>query len=245
MSGAVDMALASWPDIEAAVKRGAMAVLPVGATEQHGAHLPLTTDTDLAGEVARRLADALGAILLPPVTYGEAWNNSAFPGTLSVRPETLRAMVEDIGSDVAGMGARALITLNGHFGNKEPIALASRVLSEKLPVLNLDYPNLEKLATAICDSDPAGPGFFHADEVETAMMLAVRPEAVDMGRATPEYPEFPGTFGSEPMQLRVFNASGVFGDPRPATAEKGELLFDGITAGALEIIEQFKVRHDL
>jgi len=246
MTGALDFTRSPWSDVAAALERGVLAVLAIGACEQHGHHLPLSTDTDLAQGVARRTADALSALLLPPLAYGDAWNNEAFPGTLSVSPDTLRAMLTDIGGGVQRMGARGLVIINGHFGNREPIALAARALvAAGLPVIYLDYPRLEALAAAICDSAPAGPGFFHADEVETAMMLALRPEAVDLSRAVAEYPAFPPTFGVEPMQLRTFNASGVFGDPRPATAGKGEALLEGIVAENLVLIAGWRERHGI
>ena len=246
MSQVADFSRASWPDIAQAVDRKAVAVLAVGACEQHGAHLPLTTDTDMAFGVASRIAAGLSAMLLPPIAYGDAWNNEAFAGTLSLSPDTLRAVLCDIGRGVRRMGCPGLVLINGHFGNREPIALAARILAgEGLPVIHLDYPGMERLAGEICDSAPAAAGFYHADEVETAMMLALRPEAVDMSRAEPEYPEFPLTFGMEPMQLRDFVTSGVFGDPRPATAAKGEALIDGIVAESLRLIGLWRVRHDI
>ena len=246
MSGAIDMSKVSWPDVAEAVATGVWAVLPVGAVEQHGAHLPLTTDADLAAGVARGVADGLGALLLPAIAYGDAWNNSGFPGTLSLSPDTLRAVVLDLGRELKRIGVPVLVTVNGHFGNREPIALAARQLdAEGLKVLHLDYPRLEALAAEICDSDPAGPGFFHADEVETAMMLALRPDSVRMDKAEPEYPEFPESFGMEPMQLNAFNRSGVFGDPRPASADKGRALIDGIVAESLHIAGIFRAHHGL
>lgn len=233
-----------WPDVESAVGRGAMAVLAVGACEQHGAHLPLTTDTDMAHGVALHIAAALEAMVLPPITYGDAWNNEAFPGTISLSPDTLRAVLCDVGRGVRRIGFAGLVIVNGHFGNREPIALAARMLVEEgLPVIHLDYPQLERLAGEICDSEPAGPGFYHADEVETAIMLALRPDAVDMSKAMPDYPQFPPTFGIEPMQLRDFAASGVFGDPRPATAAKGEALIEGIVTESLRLIGLWRLRH--
>lgn len=239
-----DIADTAWPDIAVLVDQGALAVLAIGACEQHGAHLPLTTDTDMALGMARRIAAELGALVLPPIAYGDAWNNEAFPGTLSLSPTTLRAVIEDVGHGLRRMNVRGLVIVNGHFGNREPIALAARTLvTAGLPVMHLDYPGMEKLAAEICDSEPAGPGFYHADEVETAMMLAIRPEAVDLARAAPEYPQFPPTFGLEPLQLRSFNASGVFGDPRPATAEKGEALMAGIAAESLRLITLWRARH--
>lgn len=242
----LDVAKASWVEVKAAADRGVLAVLAVGAVEQHGAHLPLLTDTVLAAGVARRIAQGLDALLLPPIAYGDAWNNEGFAGTLSLSPETLRAVVEDLGLGLHRIGIKGLVTINGHFGNREPIALAARTLSELgLPVLHLDYPKLEVFAGEVCDSEPAGIHFYHADEVETSMMLALAAETVSMDKATPEYPAFPETFGLEPMQLSTFNRSGVFGDPRPATAEKGEALIGKIVEESLRLAAIWKTRHSL
>jgi creatinine amidohydrolase len=95
------------------------------------------------------------------------------------------------------------------------------------------------------ESEPAGPGFYHADEVETSMMLALAPDSVRLDRAQPEYPEFPPLFGSEPVKLSTFNKSGVFGDPRPATAEKGEALIAGIAAESLRLIGLWRREHSI
>jgi creatinine amidohydrolase len=242
----IDLAHATWPEVEAALPRRPLAILPIGAVEQHGPHLPLTVDTDLAIGVARALAQATNAILLPALPYGETWSAESFPGTISASPETLRALITDIGRGLIRMGLPALVTLNGHFGNRDPIALAARtLLAEGLPSLNLDYPGLEPLAARICDSTPAGPGFFHADEVETSMLLALRPDAVQMDKAAPEYPDFPATFGHHPIQLHEISSSGTFGDPRPATAAKGQALIDGIVANCLPLITAFRARHGL
>lgn len=233
----LDVASASWEDVAAAIAGGLIAVLPVGAVEQHGPHLPLLTDAVLAGGVSRRIAEGCDGLLLPAIAYGDAWTAEGWAGTLSLSPDTLRHTVEDIGRGLKRMGVRGLVTVNGHFGNREPINLAARALSEAgFPVLHLDYPRLEALAAEVMESEPAGPGFYHADEVETSMMLALAPETVRMERAGPEYPEFPELFGSEPMKLSAFNRSGVFGDPRPASVEKGEALIGGIAAESLRLV---------
>ncbi len=237
----LDAASANWEDVSAAIARGVVALLPVGAVEQHGPHLPLLTDTVMATGVARRIAEGCDGLLLPAIAYGDAWTTEGWAGTLSLSPETLRRSVEDIGRGLQRMGVKGLITVNGHFGNREPINLAARGLSEAgFPVLHLDYPRLEALAAELMDSTPAGPGFYHADEVETSMMLALAPETVRMERAQPEYPEFPELFGSEPMKLSAFNHSGVFGDPRPATADKGEAMIAGIAAESLRLISVWR-----
>lgn len=241
-----DLAIMSWEDVAKALPLRLPALLPIGACEQHGAHLPLTVDTDIARGVARRIANATGAFVLPALAYGDAWSARSFPGTVSIRPDTLRALVTDIGTDLHRQGHAALITVNGHFGNRGPIALAARDLAEiGLPVLMLDHPGIEALAADICDSPPAAPAFYHADEVETSMMLALRTDAVRLEQAQPEYPIFPDGYGTEPTQLRDISASGVFGDPRPATADKGTAFLNGITRTALPLIAAFLARHDL
>lgn len=240
---ATDFARAAWPEVEARLSDGVLAVLAVGACEQHGAHLPLTTDTDMAQALARRLATALSALLLPPVGYGETRNNEAFPGTISISADTLRSVILDIGAGVRRMGARGLVIVNGHFGNRAPIAQAvARLAADGLPVLALDYPGLEALAARICDTPPAGHGFMHADEFETSVMLAVAPETVRMELAAPGYPEFPKDFAT--MQLRDFCPGGVFGDPRPATAAKGEAFLKGLAAEALRAVTAWQAGRD-
>ncbi len=243
---AISLASASWPDVAEKVATGTLAVLPIGACEQHGAHLPLTTDTDMASGVADRIAGELDALLLPAIPYGDAWTASAYPGTISLRPATLQAVLEDIGHDLLRTGVRGLIFINGHFGNREPMLLAARTLvTAGLPVCHLDYPGLSDLAASICESVPAAAGFYHADEVETSIMLALTPDTVDMSRAAPFYPSFPATFGAEPLQFRDFNPSGIFGDPQPATAGKGEALLTGIVANSLEIVAAWRSRHGI
>ena len=242
----LDAATASWEDVEAAIRRGLIAILPVGAVEQHGAHLPLLTDTVLAAGVARRIAEGSDALLLPAVAYGDAWTTEGWAGTLSLSPTTLRAVVEDLGRGLQRMGVKGLVTINGHFGNREPIALAARTLSEAgMPLLHLDYPKLEAIAAEVVESAPAGPGFYHADEVETSMMLALAPGSVRMEKARPEYPAFLELFGSEPMKLSAFNTSGVFGDPRPSSAGKGERLIAGIAEESLRLIGIWRERHSI
>jgi creatinine amidohydrolase len=237
----LDAATATWNEVKKKIADGAIAVMGVGALEQHGPHLPLATDTIIATNVARRLAEATNGLLLPPAPFGDAWNNEGFPGTISLSSETVRAMIFDIGRGLKAAGVSGLIVFNGHYGNHEPIGRAARELrqSDQFPVLYLDFPGLERLAAEICESKPAAPSFYHADEVETSIMLALQPGSVRMELAKAEYPTFPPTYGSEPIRLHTFCATGVFGDPTAATAEKGERLLSGITAECMKRVRPF------
>ena len=102
-----------------------------------------------------------------------------------------------------------MIVVNGHFGNPPPCELACRTLmnSHAFPVLLVDFPGLDQLAARVCESKPAAPGFYHADEVETSLMLAIQPDTVQMALAAPEYPVFPPTFSAEPWPLDAFCSS--------------------------------------
>ncbi len=232
---------ATWPEIKTAIEQNRVAILPFGAHEEHGPHCPLSTDTVMANGLATRLAEQIDGILLPPIPYGETWNTSGFPGTLSLSFSTVKAILMDLGVGLMKSGVKALIVVNGHFGNRAPIELACRELKVKydFPVLLIDYPGLERLASEICESKPAAPSFYHADELETSVMLALMPDAVQMDKAQAEYPDFPPTFASEPIYLHTFCKSGVFGDPRPATAEKGEKLLDGLTQESMKVVTAF------
>jgi creatinine amidohydrolase len=103
----------------------------------------------------------------------------------------------------------------------------------------INYPGLEEAAAEICDTPGAGFGLHHADEFETSIVLAADAHAVDLGRAVAEYPEFPPTFPAVEYGMHELSASGVFGDPRPASADKGERLLDRLAAQAASLIARF------
>ena len=233
-----------WPEVAAALQ-GHPAILPFGALEQHGPHLPLSTDTLTADAVATRLAERLGAVLLPAIPYGETWNNAGYPGTVSLRPSTVTDIAVDVARAVVGQGASALVVVNGDWGNRAPLAAAGEMLAaEAVPYLVLDYPGMEDAADAVQESDRAAPGLSlrHAEEIETSLILSIAPELVLMDRAVAEYPEFPSDFGTRPMQLHPFSTSGVFGDARPATAAKGEIVLAATIDASELVVHDFLTR---
>lgn len=242
----IDNRWATWPEVGEYVQRKAVAVLAFGAQEEHGPHLPLSTDTILAEGLARRLAEEIDAMLLPAIPYGDSWGANGFPGTVSITFSTIYSLVMDIGKSLKESHVRALVVVNGHFGNHNPIELAARELTTQhdFPVLMVDYPRLPEIAKQVCETKPAGPTFYHADELETSLALALKPDAVQMDKAVAEYPEFPVTYGSEPILLDTFCRSGVFGDPRPSTAEKGKRMLEMFTQENVKIVRAFLAHLD-
>ncbi|MCS5732290.1 creatininase family protein [Herbiconiux daphne] len=226
---------------DTAAAASGLALLPFGALEQHGPQLPLGTDTATAVEVARRLAERLDAVLLPPVHYGDTWNNAGYPGTVSLSPETVTAIAVDIGRSLVGSGARGLVIVNGDWGNRQPLYSAVRRLNAEgvLATIALDYPGMDSAIERVRESAGAAPGLNHAEEVETSIMLAVAPQTVRVDRYVSSYPVFPSDFGTRPMQLHPFSESGVFGDPSSATAAKGEAILAATVEGSLAVLADF------
>ncbi|MCJ7490344.1 MAG: creatininase family protein, partial [Thermoplasmata archaeon] len=128
------------PEFAAVVKGNPLVILPIGATEEHGSHLPLGTDSMQCEEVVSRVADEFGALVLPPVRYGECRTTRNFPGTLSLRSETVQSLVTDIVGELARNGVRRVLVLSGHAGSGHMAAI-------RLGVQNVvgDHPDLKAM----------------------------------------------------------------------------------------------------
>ncbi len=238
--GRSEAASATWAEAGSACRRGAPAVLPFGALEQHGPHLPLSTDTIMAAWLSEKVADAVDGWLLPAVPLGDTSANDGFPGTVTLSFDTVRAIATDVGRSLKRTGFPCLIIVNGDWGNRAALGQAARDLAAGgWPVLVVDYPGLAEVASAVCETPAAGAGFYHADEVETSAVLALHPELVHMELAVAGYPEMPATLGSTPTDLSRLSPSGVFGDPRPATATKGHAILDALADRAVELVRSF------
>lgn len=229
----IELAHAAWTDIaDRLASADTIAVLPFGALEQHGPHLPLSTDTLQAEAIARSLAERLDAVLLPSVAYGNTWSNAAFPGTVSLSATTVTAICGDIISALEESGYRILVVVNGDYGNRLPLHRAAEDAAARggLPTIVLDYPGLVEIGDQIKVTPWAAPGLCHADELETSMILAIDPALVHRDRLSPSYPELPADFGLRQMALAELSPTGVFGDPRPATADKGVTIIDHVVS---------------
>lgn len=238
---------ATLPEVERFLRQYPYAILPIGATEQHGPHLPLATDTLLAAAFAKRLAEKSGGLVLPSLPLGYSWTWRDVPGTLTLRFDTLIEVVRDVAESLARNGVRALCTVSGHEANRGPLKYALReylVDRVDLHVLNLFYPGMERILQD-ADTPAWHDGIFHAEEIETSLLLATHPELVHMERAVRDYPSPPETYGMTRVTMGDLMTSGVFGDATLADTAKGQRWLELTTDEAARLWSAFLTDHGI
>jgi creatinine amidohydrolase len=242
MNVPIEWAKLTWEESAEAVRSHPFAILPLGAVEEHGPHMTLGSDCRAAEELAARLAAESDCILLPVLPYGQVWSLRNFPGSLTIRNETLVATLVDLCESLGSKGFRGVIGVTGHLGNMTAMKTASRKLfdSSGTPLLTLFYPGLDEIAKRVCESKRAHSAILHADEIETSLLMALAPECVDARKAVSEYPAFPPDFELRAMPWDGLSKTGVFGDATCASAEKGRAMLDFVAARAIEVIQAFK-----
>lgn len=207
-------------DFLAGLDRSRTALIPVGATEGHGSHLPLGTDSFQALDVCRRLSERRAVFVAPPIVYGVCRSTSQHPGTLSIRTETLSNLLQDVIEALYRQGLRNFVVLSGHAGGTHNATLldAGERLLEKLPESKVAVVTEYDLAVDEGRGLIETPGDSHAGEIEVSRMLATRPHLVKEG-AQEDYPSFPRHILVRNKQH--YWPSAIWGDPTKASAEKG------------------------
>ena len=234
----------TWPEVAAAVAAGATTViLPLGATEQHGPHLPLGTDTiravALADLVAARLPTALVAPTLP---VGCSDEHAGFPGLLSLDAATLASVIVDCARRMLAWGVRRLVVLSSHGGNATALVLAAERLRHELPALTLWLPTalleLDATVLAVAASEAITPAQlgFHAGEGETSELLALCPALVRREAAEAGYcGEFATILPTlQTLGLQAVTPNGVLGDPTVANAARGARYLEAYATALAE-----------
>lgn len=239
----------SWPQAEKRLQEVDVALLPVGAVEQHGPHLPLDTDSFDADYLARRVAAGCSEprpLVLPLVAYGVSYHHEDFPGTLSVTNETLARLVHEIGMSAARNGIRKLVIVNGHGGNAPSLHFAAQTINRDARIFTCvdSGETSDKDVEALTET----PGDVHAGEIETSTSLALRPHLVQMDQARSFVPRFSSRFLDFSSERSVdwyartqkISESGVLGNPEKATAEKGDKIWRVMIDHLVELVEHLK-----
>lgn len=214
--------------------------VPVGATEQHGPHSPVSTDVLIPQEVARRVAEQEGnALVAPALPYTLSYPHRGFACEFSLSIETFMATIKELAISFARAGFKRIVFLNGHYDNTYALAYACAQAAEQLPEGAKAFPfNYWDGMTAdqLAVSTEGGKGM-HAGKGEVSMILAIRPELIDKEHLNTEFPNFPDTqtqsaalhtafFFSAPGSVYEMSKSGTWGDATQATAETGEQLLE-------------------
>ncbi len=239
----------TWRQARARIKKMDVALLPVGAVEQHGPHLPLDTDAFDADYLARRVAEACSdpkPLVLPPISYGVSYHHADFTGTVGISNDTLAKVIYEIGMSVSRNGIRKLVIINGHGGNSPALNYAAQMINRDAHI----FVCVDTGETSDVDIDKIieTPNDVHAGEIETSTSLAVRPQLVKMDQAKKHIPEFSSRyldFTSKRGVLwyaytRKISSSGVMGDPTKASAAKGERIWEIMIAHLVSLVEDLK-----
>jgi creatinine amidohydrolase len=247
----------SWTEIAGLPDReNTVIVLPVGAIEQHGPHLPCAVDTVISsgvmGRALEKLPPDVRAFGLAPITYGKSDEHLHFPGTMTLTGPTLLAMITEIGESVYRAGFRKLLLANGHGGQPQVLEMAARELRLRHGDFVIIPYHVSRVANSSGKyiSEKEKRLAMHAGHSETALLMALAPDTVHMDRAVANFPPvFPSKVLSGDGRpacawtARDFGPSGVIGDPMEATREQGEDILDTLSSSwAQAITEIFQMQ---
>ena len=214
-------------------------IVPYGSVEEHGSHLPLSTDTVHIYEMAKAVSRKRPVFVALPIHYGLCRSTSKHPGTVSVTSDTLRRLTTDIVKSLHLQGMRNFVLVSGHAGNTHMATIinAGEELLDVCPDARIAVLSVFDLM----DDFPHGlvetPEDSHAGEVETSAMLFLRPDWV-CGTSPEDYPSFPKSILVR--DKRRYWESGVWGDPSKASVEKGKRLFDLLVNNLIRLVDKLE-----
>jgi creatinine amidohydrolase len=231
----------AWPELAdlSARGNGEVGLVPVGATEQHGPHLPTGTDTMIATALCDATSEATGAPVLPPIPVACSYGHGTqLPGTLSLSPELLAAVVRHYAEWAATSGLTRLLFVNSHFGNCASIGIATDHLRLFRPDLQVGCVDWWTADPMVAEEAVREGSDVHAHRAETSIMLVVAPELVHLDRlVAADDPD-----RTEGLVFRytapALSTNGVTGRPSEASEELGRMLFDRTVTAIAEMVER-------
>jgi creatinine amidohydrolase len=243
----------TWPEVKRLKPANKLVLFPLGSFEQHGPHLPLTTDTDIVSALARAIEAKRPAkiLCLPTLWPGHSTHHLFFPGTLSVSQMPYIQLIIELCRSIVKLGARKIFLLNGHGGNDVPVRAALRELKSEFPKVRFVFASYWSLAAESIrkrrQSEVGGLG--HACEMETSIMLHLCPERVKLPLAKRDGPKHTDQYRKADMQygrpvyfvneFDEISKTGTVGHPDLATAEKGKRFLVGIVNDVLAFVDDF------
>jgi creatinine amidohydrolase len=242
----------SAPEVVDRLTPASVLIQPVGSIEQHGPHLPLSTDALIAeatvDAVAQQWGDQLDLWVLPPLTYSKSNEHAWAPGTVWLSATTMLSVLNDIGRSLANLPTRRLAFVNGHGGNSQLLAVANRELRLHHGLMTfLLHPSVPRDSGGTANEDDPELGMgIHAGRDETSIVLHLRPDLVDLAKAARAVPDHLAAndhvrFGGDVSfgwLSSDFGASGVIGDPTAATADRGKALFEAMVSRLAESLAE-------
>lgn len=241
----------TWQDIESMLdKENVVIIQPVGSIEQHGPHLPLIVDSAIAtyitGQALAKLDPNIPAYALPTQYYGKSNEHWHFPGTITLTAQTLMAVLTEMAESIYRAGFRKMVFLNAHGGQPQVIEIVARDLHQKyqdflvFPFFAWRAPNATGELLSLKEVEFG----IHAGDAETSVMLSMLPDVVRMDRAVTEYPQGLPTDSMLSMEgklpfawlTRELTRSGVLGDGKAATKEKGDRILESIIDSWVRVI---------
>lgn len=255
----------TWADVKEYLKSCDMVIIPMGSTEQHGPHLPLGTDFYEATEISKRISAGTGVIVAPVLMAGYSVYHSGFPGTLSLKPETMEAVLFETAEMLIKYGFRRFMFFNYHGGNN---IVGSNVIHKINHKTNAIAINIGIGAPFARPEEDAAPFDYHAGIGETSIMLYLKPELVkmdrvekpritfsdrmkelrDLSKKNPDLASILGALQGVPVETKKGGAShelsnnGIWtlGDPKKATGERGEKIVNAMVKHAVKFISSWK-----
>ena len=237
----------SWRDAQKAFESARLAVIPTGSCEQHGPHMSLATDIEIADAFARRLAEDLGAlaVLCPRVPYGLSEHHMAFPGTLTLRSDTFIAVLSDLLESLRHWNVLRALIVNGHGGNVDALRIVARNARRDTGMIvgSVMWAQLaaDEIATRV-----NSPRYGHACEVETSVALVLAPKCVFQDRIEEPQPvgpedaltDPPGAVADRPIWFSEWTRNGSLGDPRLSNERLGREVVEVAYERALSFARQ-------
>ena len=234
----IALAGASWYEVGSRLRRGATAILPVGAgAKQHGLHLPMATDQLQADWLADRLIETRDVVVWPTLNYGFYPAFVDYPGSISLYRETFVALFAEIMQGITHAGAQRIAIINTGISTIDPIAevIARASMQPSIKLINVySGPRFAEVESVIAEQHQGG----HADELETSIMLVIAPQLVEIerARANPIRIEH-GPFNRTDRKARNYSPTGVNGDPTLANRGKGKRLTEAMLEDILDALD--------